>query len=672
MVSARLNGGKSFAKAGREVFSFDCRTSLRRGLGRVSIVFGSVLVALGCPVAQGQTQYEPYSFTTFAGKAGVSGSADGTGSAARFSSPSQIAIDQDDNLFLADTANHTIRKITPAGVVTTVAGLAGSSGSADGTGSNARFNSPIGVAVDAAGNLFIGDSDNSTIRKITPGGVVTTFAGMAGMTGSTDGVGAAARFNGPRGLAIDANGNIYVCDTFNNTIRKITPSATVTTLAGMAGVFGSADGTGSAARFNRPRSIAFGTGSNLFVTDTANDLIRRVTTAGVVTTTAGAAEMSGSTDGTVFAARFFGPIGLGVSDDGSIFISDTVNDTIRKISSTGVVTTLGGVPLTSGSADGVGMNARFSSPQSAALDSANRLFVSDTGNNTIRMGVPVTPTPTPTPTPSPSVTPTPTPPPTRSQALNISTRVQVGAAEKVMIGGFVISGTTPKPVLIRAIGPSLSQFGLTGLPDPVLELHASNGTTILTNDDWQDDPTQAALIEATNNAPQNDLESAMVVNLAAGSYTAIVSGKNGATGTGLVEVYDEDESVDSSLANISTRGFVQTGNDVMIGGFILGHGDQGLQVLVRAIGPSLTQFGITDALADPTLEVRNANGDLIGSNDNWKSNPNEADIEATNLAPGDDAESAVLQELPAGSYTVIVAGKNGGTGVGLVEVYSIQ
>ena len=237
MVSARLNGGKSFAKAGREVFSFDCRTSLRRGLGRVSIVFGSVLVALGCPVAQGQTQYEPYSFTTFAGKAGVSGSADGTGSAARFSSPSQIAIDKDDNLFLADTANHTIRKITPAGVVTTVAGLAGSSGSADGTGSNARFNSPIGVAVDAAGNLFIGDSDNSTIRKITPGGVVTTFAGMAGMTGSTDGVGAAARFNGPRGLAIDANGNIYVCDTFNNTIRKITPSATVTTLAGMAGVF---------------------------------------------------------------------------------------------------------------------------------------------------------------------------------------------------------------------------------------------------------------------------------------------------------------------------------------------------------------------------------------------------------------------------------------------------
>jgi hypothetical protein len=408
------------------------------------------------------------------------------------------------------------------------------------------------------------------------------------------------------------------------------------------------------------------------VTDTANDLIRRVTTAGVVTTTAGAAEMSGSTDGTVFAARFFGPIGLGVSDDGSIFISDTVNDTIRKISSTGVVTTLGGVPLTSGSADGVGVNARFSSPQSAALDSANRLFVSDTGNNTIRMGVPVTPTPTPTPTPSPSVTPTPTPPPTRSQALNISTRVQVGAAEKVMIGGFVISGTTPKPVLIRAIGPSLSQFGLNGLPDPVLELHASNGTTILTNDDWQDDPTQAALIEATNNAPQNDLESAMVVNLAAGSYTAIVSGKNGATGTGLVEVYDEDESVDSSLANISTRGFVQTGNDVMIGGFILGHGDQGLQVLVRAIGPSLTQFGITDALADPTLEVRNANGDLIGSNDNWKSNPNEADIEATNLAPGDGAESAVLQELPAGSYTVIVAGKNGGTGVGLVEVYSIQ
>jgi secreted PhoX family phosphatase len=148
------------------------------------------------------------------GAAGTAGNSDGTGGAARFSSPSQIAIDKGNNLFLADTGNHTIRKITPAGVVTTVAGLAGQSGSADGTGSNARFSSPIGIAVDQSGNLFIGDSDNDTIRKITPGGVVTTFAGLAGVAGSADGTGSAARFNGPRGLAIDPAGNLYVCDTF--------------------------------------------------------------------------------------------------------------------------------------------------------------------------------------------------------------------------------------------------------------------------------------------------------------------------------------------------------------------------------------------------------------------------------------------------------------------------
>ncbi|MGH9692845.1 MAG: hypothetical protein ACRD5Z_01795, partial [Bryobacteraceae bacterium] len=261
------------------------RSSLRRLGGLAPLCLG---IALQVGAAEAQTTYEPYSFSTFAGAAGIPGSSDGTGGAARFSSPSQIAIDQGNNLFLADTGNHTIRKITPAGVVTTVAGLAGQSGSADGTGSNARFSSPIGVAVDQSGNLFIGDSDNDTIRKITPGGVVTTFAGVAGVAGNADGTGSAARFNGPRGLAIDPAGNLYVCDTFNNTIRKVTPGKKVTTLAGLAGVIGSADGTGSAARFNRPRGISLDGSSNLFVTDTANNIIRRVSLAGVVTTVAGA------------------------------------------------------------------------------------------------------------------------------------------------------------------------------------------------------------------------------------------------------------------------------------------------------------------------------------------------------------------------------------------------
>ena len=242
--------------------------------------------------------------------------------------------------------------------------------------------------------------------------------------------------------------------------------------------------------------------------------------------------------------------------------------------------------------------------------------------------------------------------------------------ENVMIGGFIVTGNDPKKVILRAIGPSLAGFGiLDPLADPVLELHGSDGSLITTNDNWKD--TQQSEIEATGLQPQNDLEAAIVRTLDPGSYTAIVSGNGGTTGVGLVEVYDLDQAVDSILANISTRGFVQTGDNVMIGGFILGGGDDGAEVLIRAIGPSLTQFGVTGALADPTLELHNANGDLAGSNDNWKS-LQQAEIEATGLAPQDDAESALVAELAPGSYTAIVAGRDGSVGVGLVEVYALQ
>jgi sugar lactone lactonase YvrE len=613
----------------------------------------------------GQTVYEPYSFTTFAGTAGVAGSADGTGAAARFSSPSEVAVDQANNLFVADTANHTIRKITAGAVVTTIAGLAGQSGSADGTGSAARFNSPIGVAVDQSGNLFVGDSDNNTIRKITPGGVVTTLAGLAGATGSTDGTGSAARFNGPRGIAVSAAGLIYVCDTFNNTIRKITSSGVVTTLAGLAGATGSTDGAGSAARFNRPREIALDSDSNLLVTDTANNLIRRITPGGVVTTVAGAAGVNGSTDGSVFAARFFGSIGDTVSPGGDIFVTDTVNDTIRKISSVGVVTTLAGMPLIAGSADGTGALARFSSPQGAGLDSAGNLFVSDTGNNTIRRGHAAA-----SPTPSPTVSPSPSPGP--SQLLNISTRMRVQTGNNVLIGGFIITGNDPKQILLRALGPSLLNADPPvpgALADPILELHGSDNSEITSNDNWKD--TQQTEIEATHAAPSNDLESAILITLDPGQYTAIVRGKNDTSGIGLVEAFDLSHDSDSDVADISTRGFVETGDDVMIGGFILGEGSEGLQILVRGLGPSLVSSGVTDALTDPTLELRNSNADLIGSNDNWKS-LQEAELEATTIPPPKDAESALLVNLPPGTYTVILAGKDGGTGVGLVEVYGLK
>lgn len=632
-----------------------------------ALFFASGLCLLSA-AAWGQSVYEPYTFSTFAGVAGSAGSANGTGHQARFASATGLAVDGADNLYVADTGNNTIRKITPAGVVSTFAGSAGNSGSADGTAGAARFNAPIGLTIDGAGNLYVGDSGNHTIRKITPAAVVTTLAGSPGNPGSDNGTGSVARFNGPRGVAVDGGGNVYVADTFNNTIRKVTPAGSVSTFAGLAGEFGSTDGIGSVARFNRPRGVAVDSASNVYVADSANNLIRRISSTKAVTTVAGLAETSGSTDGSVFAARFFGPIGITVSPSRNIYLADTVNDTIRKISFSGAVTTLGGVPLMAGSANGAGAAARFASPQGVALDSAGRLFVADTGNNTIR----VTPSSTPAPTPSPTGSPTPTPAPGRAQPLNISTRIRVGTGQNVLIGGFIVVGNDPKQILVRAIGPSLAHAGLSDfLPDPVLELHAADNSLITMNDNWRDNPAQAALIEATHIPPTDPAEAAIVATLAPGNYTAVIHGKGSATGIGLVEIYDLDRTVDSVIANISTRGSVQSGDDVMIGGFILGEGSDPAPVLVRALGPSLTNQGLTGVLQNPTLELHNENGDLIGSNDDWKSSQ-QAEIEATGIPPPNKLESAIIADLPAGHYTAIVAGKNGATGIALVEVYALQ
>lgn len=271
-----------------------------------------------------------------------------------------------------------------------------------------------------------------------------------------------------------------------------------------------------------------------------------------------------------------------------------------------------------------------------------------------------------TPTPAPSPSPDPNVP---AQPVNISTRLQVLTDAKVLIGGFIIDGTQPKRILLRAIGPSLTQFGVTdALADPVLELHASDQTLITTNDNWKI-PAQGD-IEATQLQPTDDLESAIVTTLAPGSYTAVVTGKDGATGVGLVEGYDLDPGADSRLSNISTRGFVDTGDNVMIGGFILGNGGGSTTVLIRAIGPSLTPFGVVDALPDPTLELHDINGATLRSNDNWK-DTQQGDIEGTMLQPNDKFESAILATLAPGSYTAVVKGQGGVTGVALVEVYRL-
>lgn len=284
--------------------------------------------------------------TTFAGPSSgvVFGSIDATGTAARFKNPAGIAIDSSDNIYIADTYNHSIRKVTAAGVVTTFAGSAVSgAGVTDATGSAARFNTPNGVAVDSSGNVYVADTFNHTIRKITSGGVVTTLAGLAGTAGTTDATGASARFNFPSGIAIDPGGAyLYVSDTSNSTIRKIAISgATVTTLAGLAGTAGHVDGTGAAAKFDMPTGLTVDSSANVYVADKNNQVIRMVDSAGVVTTFAGVYANNGSVEGPVATAKFNYPKGIVINASNEIFIADTTNHTIRKITSN-VVSTIAG------------------------------------------------------------------------------------------------------------------------------------------------------------------------------------------------------------------------------------------------------------------------------------------------------------------------------------------
>jgi sugar lactone lactonase YvrE len=392
-----------------------------RKLASVVIV---VAVASHAAIGHGQS----LTITTIAGPAGERGSADGTGGAVGFFNPGGLATDGEGNVYVADTGNETIRKISPAGAVTTLAGLARQSGSADGKRSGARFGAPSGVATDRSGNVYV--TAYYGVRKITPAGEVTTLAGAIGPVGSADGTGSAAKFNSPNGAAVDPSGNIYIAEPNSNTIRKVTPAGTVTTFAGLAGSSGSADGMGSAARFNYPNSVATDIDGNVYVADRNNETIRKITPAGLVTTFAGLAGARGDADGAGSVARFQEPLGVAVDGIGNVFVVSEFK--LRKISPAGVVKTLAEsnafpwstVPLATfrslssvaadsdgnayaadistiwkmtpegqltalagwntGNDDGAGSAARFYGPGGAVTDSSGNLYVSDGANHTIR------------------------------------------------------------------------------------------------------------------------------------------------------------------------------------------------------------------------------------------------------------------------------------------------
>ncbi len=337
-----------------------------------------------------------WAVSTIAGQVTNAGSADGTGTNAQFSGPAGIAVGSGTNLFVADDNNNTIRKLTLTGTnwtVSTLAGLVGVYGDADGATNNARFHSPIGVAVDGGGNVYVADANNNEIRKITPGGVVSTFAGVS--TGSTDGPGTNALFWSTAAIALDARGNAYVADYYNCTIRKIATNGVVSTIAGLAGNIGGADGTNSDARFYYPSDIALDSGGSLYIADAYNSTIRRIMPVGtnwVTSTIAGQAEVYGEVDGMGSNAFFYVPAGIAVDANTNIFVTDNYGMVVRKITPVGsnwVVTTIAGLPYTIGSSNGIGTNAMFYFPRGLAVDNASNVYVADSENNGIRRLTPV-------------------------------------------------------------------------------------------------------------------------------------------------------------------------------------------------------------------------------------------------------------------------------------------
>jgi len=325
------------------------------------------------------------SVTTLAGQAVTAGSSNGPVTSALFSTPAAIVADSSGNLYVADSQNHTIRKIGTNGLVSTFAGHAGAAGSGDGSGTQARFDTPFGIAIDLIGNLFVSDTGNHTIRMITAGGVVTTLAGMAGQSGFTNGIGTNARFNSPLGMVVATNGTIYVADCGNHVIRAISSGGAVTTLAGSPETWGRDDGAGSSARFNGPVGLALDNQGNLFVSDSNNHTIRKIAPGGMVATWAGVPEVDGCVDGDRLTARFSKPAELAFDKQGDLFVADSFNHVIRRISSDGKVSSVTGVAGSHGSADGINGQARLFNPYGVVICPDGSLVVADAYNELIRV-----------------------------------------------------------------------------------------------------------------------------------------------------------------------------------------------------------------------------------------------------------------------------------------------
>jgi streptogramin lyase len=322
---------------------------------------------------------QPVNDSTIVAGSDSAGLVNGVGTAARFNRPFGLAFDASGNLYIADQGNSVIRKMDNTGMVSTLAGKGGIQGSVNGLDTAAKFNKPFGVATDAAGNVYVADAGNNLVRKVAPGGLVSTFAGT-GVAGAANGPDTAT-FNSPLGVALDGTGNVYVADYENNLIRKITPAGVVSTLAG-TGAAGADDGAGTVATFNLPESLTVDAAGNVYVVDNGNNLIRKITPSGVVSTLAGNGQV-GSANGTGTAASFHSPFGIAIDGSGNLYITDAGNNQVRKISPAGVVTTFAGSG-TRGANNATGAAASFNTPSGVAVDASGNVYVADENNNLIR------------------------------------------------------------------------------------------------------------------------------------------------------------------------------------------------------------------------------------------------------------------------------------------------
>lgn len=660
---------------------------------------------------------------------------------------SSIAADHHGNRYVTELWRHWIRKITPTGEVTTLAGAPGESGSRDGQGVDARFSIPLGLltlAADAHGNIFVADSDNHTIRKITPAGEVTTIAGQAGVYGAVDGVGAEARFIYPRAITVDPWGTVYVAD--HSAIRTVSLDGKVGTVAGSMTSVITARGPDGLTKFYYVAALAVDRDRNVYIAS-FDDTVRKLSPAGQMTILAGRSSQHGSSDGQGEEARFyfstnftfddFLSMGLAVDGSGNVWVCDPGSQVIRRITP-------------SGSVSSVGREARMMRPSGLAIDAAGSFHVVDLGiANRLLSAVVSSPFAVDAVPQSLTIArggsavftvsasgagltyqwtkdgvplagatqPSLIIPAAESgdagtyrwsvsdfhrteaggeaslavaesggggRLLNVSVRSDAVNAARTLLVGTTIAGSSPfdtMPVLLRAVGPSLHRFGLRGyLEDPTLTVRRA-GSVVAANDDWGGVLPVAARSVAVGAFPlesPTSRDAAIVTGLVSGGYVLEIAGKGEASGTVLGEWFDatperQPGAAPPRIVNLSARQQLGANGETLIVGFALG-GSTARTLLLRAAGPSLTAFGVTEALPDPWLQLFSGS-QLIRENRGWGGEEQLAGIsrsvDAFPFMSAYSQDAALLVTLPPGDYTLQVRSRSSAAGVVLAEVYEV-